>query len=81
MDNYLISNNSFFYNKNGEKAFEVKKGIVVLRGIIETLQPKLNIHQNVIDAWIEVLNFEEISSPKKQMQRYLFDTTIMVSFY
>ncbi|CAH1415983.1 unnamed protein product [Lactuca virosa] len=62
-----------------EKVFEVKKGIVVLRGMIETLQPKLNIHQNVIDAWIEVLNFEEKSSPKKQMQRYFFDTTIMTS--
>ena len=60
--------------------FEVKNRMLVLREMIETLQPCLLMHTSVIDAWAAILNFEEKMTSVKEMRRYFFDTTHEVRF-
>ncbi|KAI3500976.1 hypothetical protein L1887_36805 [Cichorium endivia] len=75
VDELKVSNRLFARTGHfSENIFETEKDIVVLRGMIETLQAGLWVHVNVIDAWSAVLNYEE------KNRRYFFDTTILVFF-
>ncbi|CAH1436213.1 unnamed protein product [Lactuca virosa] len=63
-----------------EKIFQTKRGYVLGIGIIETMQTGLWIHADVIDAWIDVLNYEEKLKSNSAVNRYFFDTSMVRQF-
>ncbi|CAH1438692.1 unnamed protein product [Lactuca virosa] len=63
------------YNKK-----QTKRGYVIGRGMIETMQAGLWVHAHVIDAWTDILNYEEKLKSNSTLNRYFFDTSIVRQF-
>ncbi|CAH1432152.1 unnamed protein product [Lactuca virosa] len=63
------------YNKK-----ETKRGYVLGRGMIETMQAGLWVHAHVIDAWTDILNYKEKLKSNSTVNRYFFDTSMVVFF-
>ncbi|CAH1438263.1 unnamed protein product [Lactuca virosa] len=66
--------------KENEKVFQTKRGYVLGRGMIETMQARLWVHAHVIDAWTDILNYEEKLKSNSTLNRYFFDTSIVRQF-
>ncbi|CAH1440865.1 unnamed protein product [Lactuca virosa] len=65
---------------SSEKVFQTKRGYMLGRGIIETMQAGLWVHAHVIDAWTDILNYEEKLKSNSTVNRYFFDTSIVRQF-
>ncbi|CAH1425182.1 unnamed protein product [Lactuca virosa] len=65
---------------SSEKVFQNKRWYVLGRGMIETMQAGLWVHAHVIDAWTDILNYEEKLKSNSTMNRYFFDTSIVFIF-
>ncbi|CAH1453145.1 unnamed protein product [Lactuca virosa] len=65
---------------SSEKIFQTKRVYVLRRGMIETMQPGLWVHPHVIDAWTNILNYEEKLKPNSTVNRYFFDTSMVRQF-
>ncbi|CAH1419142.1 unnamed protein product [Lactuca virosa] len=65
---------------SSEKVFQTKRGYVLGRGMIETIQPGLWVHTHVIDAWTNILNYEEKLKSNSTVNRYFFDTSMVRQF-
>ncbi|KAL7586916.1 hypothetical protein Lser_V15G40528 [Lactuca serriola] len=52
------------------KVFQTKGGYVLGRGMIETMQVGLWVHAHVIDAWTDILNYEEKLKSNSTVNRY-----------
>ncbi|CAH1417779.1 unnamed protein product [Lactuca virosa] len=48
--------------------------------MIETMQAGLWIHAHVIDAWTDVLNYEEKLKSNYTVNRYFFDASMVRQF-
>ncbi|CAH1422005.1 unnamed protein product [Lactuca virosa] len=62
---------------NQKEVFQTKRGYVLGRGRIETIHAGLWVHAHVIDAWTDVLNYEEKIKSNSTVNQYFFDTSMV----
>ncbi|CAH1412895.1 unnamed protein product [Lactuca virosa] len=67
-------------DENEDMKLDTKRGYMLGRGMIETMQPRLWVHAHVIDAWTDILNYEENLKSNSTMNRYFFDTSMVIQF-
>ncbi|MFS7900498.1 hypothetical protein Hanom_Chr00s117764g01810351 [Helianthus anomalus] len=61
--------------------FKSMYGVEITKTLMRTLREEVNVYSDVADAWVDVMNYEEVDRTAGCETRVYFRTTVIVSIH